>query len=41
MIQMVDVNLEDAVVDERHGKVRAGDGKGQEQVGDLLVFIGP
>ena len=41
MIKIVDVNLEEAVVDERHGKAGGGEGKGQEQVGDLLVFIGP
>ena len=41
MIKIVDINLEEAVVDERDGKIRGGDGKGQEQVGDLLVFTGP
>ena len=41
MIQMADVNFEDAVVDERHGKVGAGDGKGEEHVGDILVLLSP
>ena len=41
MIKIVDVNLEEAVVDKRDGKVGGGDGKGQEHVGDLLVLLGP
>ena len=41
MIQMADINFEDAVVDERHGKVGAGDGKGQEHVRELLVLPSP
>ena len=40
MIKIVYVNLEEAVVDERHGKAGGGDGKGQEQVGDLQVLLG-
>ena len=41
MIKIVYVNLEEAVVDGRDGKVGGGDGKGQEHVGDLLVLLGP
>ena len=41
MIKIVYVHLEEAVVDERDGKVGGGDGKGQEQVRYLLVLPCP